>query len=624
MHLSAHFHIQKLSSLALAAAVSGALLLNGCSIQRPDAPEPTSSTALETDTSQNNSDNTNAQKEAAAKEQARFDALMDETFRDSLTDSLLTLHYSVSDPKNYGITDYPCTFGDFSVSDIQKNLMELQALDSQLEHFNRSLLTAEQLLTLDILNEHLDTELSLEGIELYQTPLASITGIQIDLPVILSEYRFYTKQDIDEYLELLSNTDEFFDQILTFEQERSAAGLFCGDAAADHIIESCQPYMIDAEYNLLHTSFVTRLEEFPSLTDEEKEAYIQQNQTIVSEQCIPAYQELTAGLSKLKGTGQYEGGLCHYPDGKKYFEYLVRSNTGTSYTNMTDLKNAIEKKNVADIAAMAAIIRNRPELVDQVGTFAFSPTDPKEILTALKQEISEDFPEIPGHSYTIKYVAPELKDILSPALYMVPPMDRYDENVIYLNMDQNNGITQYLYTTLAHEGYPGHLYQNVYFYSTNPCPIRCLLSFNGYSEGWGLYSEFLSYSFNNGVDPDGAKILKYNSSASIGLNALLDLNINYFGWDENQTREYLSDYYDVENSNIVSEVYQTLIENPGYYLTYYVGYMEFCEMREQAEKELGDKFDAKEFHKLMLDIGPAPFSVIRNRLETWILTKKMQ
>ena len=259
MHLSAHFHIQKLSSLALAAAVSGALLLNGCSIQRPDAPEPTSSTALETDTSQNNSDNTNAQKEAAAKEQARFDALMDETFRVSLTDSLLTLHYSVSDPENYGITDYPCTFGDFSVSDIQKNLMELQALDSQLDHFNRSLLTAEQILTLDILNEHLDTELSLEGIELYQTPLTSITGIQIDLPVILSEYRFYTKQDIDEYLELLSNTDEFFDQILTFEQERSAAGLFCGDAAADHIIESCQPYMIDAEYNLLHTSFVTRL-----------------------------------------------------------------------------------------------------------------------------------------------------------------------------------------------------------------------------------------------------------------------------------------------------------------------------------------------------------------------------
>ena len=624
MNFLSYFKLQKFSVFALAAAVSSTLLLNGCSIQRPDTPLPSTSDHYETDATKPSPSLPDTQQEMAAAEQARFDALMDETFRDSLTASLLTLHYSVSDPAQYGITDYPCTFGEFSVSNMQENLMDLQALDSQLSTFHRSLLTDEQILTLDILNEHVDTELSLEGIELYQTPLSSFTGIQIDLPVVLSEYHFYTKKDIDEYLELLSNTDEFFDQILTFEQERSSAGLFCSDAAVDHIVESCQPYMIDADYHLLHTSFLTRLEEFPDLTEEEKNAYIQQNSAILSEQFIPAYKQLADGLSKLKGTGQYEGGLCQYPDGKKYFEYLVRSNTGTSYTNMSDLQNAIEKKNVADIAAMAAIIRNRPELLDQVETFAFSPEDPQEILESLKQEISNDFPEIPDHSYEIKNVASELKDTLSPALYMVPPMDRYNENIIYLNMAEHNGVTQHLYTTLAHEGYPGHLYQNVYFYSTNPCPIRCLMSFNGYSEGWGLYSEFLSYTFQNGVDPDGARLLMYNASASIGLNALLDLNINYFGWDENQTREYLSDYYDVENSNIVSEIYQTLIENPGYYLTYYVGYMEFCEMREQAEKELGDKFDAKEFHKLMLDIGPAPFSVIRSRLETWLLTKKMQ
>lgn len=624
MNFLSYFKLQKFSVFALAAAVSSTLLLNGCSIQCPDTPLPSTSDHYETDATKPSPSLPDTQQEMAAAEQARFDALMDETFRDSLTASLLTLHYSVSDPAQYGITDYPCTFGEFSVSNMQENLMDLQALDSQLSTFHRSLLTDEQILTLDILNEHVDTELSLEGIELYQTPLSSFTGIQIDLPVVLSEYHFYTKKDIDEYLELLSNTDEFFDQILTFEQERSSAGLFCSDAAVDHIVESCQPYMIDADYHLLHTSFLTRLEEFPDLTEEEKNAYIQQNSAILSEQFIPAYKQLADGLSKLKGTGQYEGGLCQYPDGKKYFEYLVRSNTGTSYTNMSDLQNAIEKKNVADIAAMAAIIRNRPELLDQVETFAFSPEDPQEILESLKQEISNDFPEIPDHSYEIKNVASELKDTLSPALYMVPPMDRYNENIIYLNMAEHNGVTQHLYTTLAHEGYPGHLYQNVYFYSTNPCPIRCLMSFNGYSEGWGLYSEFLSYTFQNGVDPDGARLLMYNASASIGLNALLDLNINYFGWDENQTREYLSDYYDVENSNIVSEIYQTLIENPGYYLTYYVGYMEFCEMREQAEKELGDKFDAKEFHKLMLDIGPAPFSVIRSRLEAWLLTQKMQ
>ncbi len=621
MNFFKHFSIQKLFALALSAAIASTTLLNGCSVRRAEPLFPDSQTNIPG--IEENSDTPARNKEDAAREQARFEELMNETFQDSLTSSLLTLHYTVSDPSAYGITDYPHTFGDFSVADSKENLIELRALASQLDSFNRSLLTENQALTLDILEEYVDTELSLDGIELYMTPLSSITGIQIDLPIVLSEYRFYSRKDIDEYLELVSNTDEFFDQILTFEEERAAAGLFCGDLAADHIIESCQPYMIDAEYNLLHTSFITRLEEFPDLTDEERAAYIQQNLDVVTNSFIPAYEQLTAGLSGLKGSGQYEGGLCNYPDGKDYFEYLVRSKTGTSYTSMKDLKSAIESKNINDIAAMAVIIRNRPELLDQVSDYAFSPTDPLEILNVLKQEIAEEFPEIPEHNFVVKYVAPELKDILSPALYMVPPMDKYNENVIYLNMDQKNGITQYLYTTLAHEGYPGHLYQNVYFYETNPSPIRCLLSFNGYSEGWGLYSEFLSYLYNNGVDPDGAKLLMYNSSASIGLNALLDLNINYFGWDEKQTYDYLADYYDVENSNIVSEIYQTLIENPGYYLTYYVGYMEFCEMRELAQKELGDKFDAKEFHKLILDIGPAPFSVIRSRLDSWLLTQKI-
>ena len=220
---------------------------------------------------------------------------MNETFQDSLTSSLLTLHYTVSDPSAYGITDYPHTFGDFSVADSKENIMELRALASQLDSFNRSLLTENQTLTLDILREYVDTELSLDGIELYMTPLSSITGIQIDLPIVLSEYRFYSRKDIDEYLELVSNTDEFFDQ--TFEEERAAAGLFCDDLAADHIIESCQPYMIDAEYNLLHTSFITRLEEFPDLTEEEKAAYIQQNLDAVTNNFIPAYEQLTAGLS---------------------------------------------------------------------------------------------------------------------------------------------------------------------------------------------------------------------------------------------------------------------------------------------------------------------------------------
>ena len=604
----------KTAALALSVTITAASFLSGCSLGNSDRPS-----VAETESPPNS--NYEQYKENQLQEQARFDEFTDELFYDTVTSSLLTLHFTIADPAAYAIEDYSCTYGDATLSGIQKNLMDMKAARTELDGFDQSLLTEDQSLTLDILKTYLDTELTAEGLELYATPFMPYTGIQAELPVLLAEYAFRSRQDISDYLTLLAETDEYFDQLLTFEEERSRAGLFCSDSAVDHIVESCQPYIIDPQYHILHTSFVSRLEDMPDLTAEEKEGYIQQNLTILEEHFIPAYENLANGLTALKGTGLYEGGLCSYPEGKEYYEYLVHSYSGTSYSSITDLKNAIEQSVNNEIASMSVIIQSRPEILDELDSIAFSPTDPSEILQCLKQEIQQEFPEIPEHSCSIKYVDPELSDILSPAMYLTPPLDQYNSNIIYLNLDDDQSLNQSLFTTLAHEGYPGHLYQNVYFINTDPSPIRLLLSFNGYSEGWGLYSERLSYLFNNGADPDASRLLMHNFSASIGLNAVLDLNINYFGWTKEQVYDYLSRYYDVENSDIADSLYSLLTENPGYYVKYYAGYMEILELRELAENTLGSRFDAKEFHQFLLDIGPAPFSVIRSRMEAWLFTQ---
>ena len=604
----------KTAALALSVTITAASFLSGCSLGNSDRPS-----VAETESPPNS--NYEQYEENQLQEQAKFDEFTDELFYDTVTSSLLTLHFTIADPAAYGIEDYSCTYGDATLSGIQKNLMDMKAARTELDGFDQSLLTEDQSLTLDILKTYLDTELTAEGLELYATPFMPYTGIQAELPVLLAEYAFRSRQDISDYLTLLAETDEYFDQLLTFEEERSRAGLFCSDSAVDHIVESCQPYIIDPQYHILHTSFVSRLEDMPDLTAEEKEGYIQQNLTILEEHFIPAYENLANGLTALKGTGLYEGGLCSYPEGKEYYEYLVHSYSGTSYSSITDLKNAIEQSVNNENASMSVIIQSRPEILDELDSIAFSPTDPSEILQCLKQEIQQEFPEIPEHSCSIKYVDPELSDILSPAMYLTPPLDQYNSNIIYLNLDDDQSLNQSLFTTLAHEGYPGHLYQNVYFINTDPSPIRLLLSFNGYSEGWGLYSERLSYLFNNGADPDASRLLMHNFSASIGLNAVLDLNINYFGWTKEQVYDYLSRYYDVENSDIADSLYSLLTENPGYYVKYYAGYMEILELRELAENTLGSRFDAKEFHQFLLDIGPAPFSVIRSRMEAWLFTQ---
>ena len=608
------FAPEKTAALALSAVIAAASFLTGCS-PADSAPPSAAETEVPPDPGYEQ------YQERELQEQSRFEDLTSQLFYDTVTSSLLTLHFTLADPASYGIQDYSCTYGDATLSGIQKNLMDMKAARTELNSFNPSLLTEDQRLTLDILKAYLDTELSAEGLELYATPFMPYTGIQAELPVLLAEYTFRSRQDITDYLTLLAETDEYFDQLLAFEEERSQAGLFCSDSAVDHIVESCQPYMIDPQYHILHTSFVSRLDDMPDLTDEEKEGYIQQNLSILAENVIPAYENLAEGLTSLKGTGLYEGGLCSYPEGKDYYEYLVHSYSGTSYSSIADLKNAIEQSVNDDIAGMSLIIQSRPELLDELDDISFSPTDPSEILQFLRQEIQKEFPDIPEHTCSIKYVDPELSDILSPAMYLTPPLDQCGSNTIYLNLDDDQSLSQSLFTTLAHEGYPGHLYQNVYFINTDPDPIRLLLSFNGYSEGWGLYSERLSYLFDNGADPDASRLFMHNFSASIGLNAVLDLNINYFGWTKEQVYDYLSSYYDVENSDITDSIFSLLTENPGYYVKYYAGYMEILELRELAETSLGDQFDPKEFHAFLLNIGPAPFSVIRSRMEAWLLTQ---
>ena len=445
--------------------------------------------------------------------------------------------------------------------------------------------------------------------------------MQAQLPVLLAEYAFYTKQDVDNYLELLSTIDTYYGQLLEFERQKSEAGLFMCDTAADHVLESCEAYLIPPERSFLTETFNERIDALEGLTEEERAAYKEQNLKVLTEHFIPAYQSLVDGITKLMGTGQNEKGLCYYPQGKEYFEYLVRSNTGTSYDSIPKLKKAIENQMSDDLEQLGQIVKAHPEVVDSLDSYQFSYTKPEEILEALKGLIATDFPELPNTNYAVKYVPKALETSLSPAFYLVPPLDRYEDNVIYINGGERFQ-NEDLFPTLAHEGYPGHLYQNVYFISRNQCDLRNILSFPCYSEGWATYVEHYSYTLENGLDHNLGSLLSHNSAATLALYALLDININYEGWDKEQVAGYLKETFNLVESSTIDSVYYALIENPTNYMEYYVGYMEIMEMRNTAQKLLKNQFVLKDFHTFLLDIGPAQFSIIEPYFQMWLAEQK--
>ncbi len=549
--------------------------------------------------------------------QNKFNQFTDSLFRKEISDSGISFHFSIANPASRGLDTVPLTLGDFTLDKMEEGTRDLQKLKKELNGFKLRQLNSDQKLTYKILYSYIDTELTSEGLELYAQPLTSTIGIQAQLPILFAEYAFYSRGDVDHYLSLLSTIDEYYAQLLEFEKKKSEAGLFMSDTAADHVLKSCEAYLIQPDHSFLSETFNSRIDALTDLTDEEKAAYKEQNLKILNEHFIPAYKNLINGITALMGTGTNDKGLCWYPEGKQYFEYLVNSNTGTSYHSIRSLTKAIEKQMESDIVALGQITKEHPEVLDSLDNYSFRYTKPEEILEALKSQISKDFPELPACSYTVKYVPDTLETSLSPAFYLVPPIDRYEDNVIYINRNPRFA-NEDLFTTLAHEGYPGHLYQNVYFLSRKPSDIRNLLSFSSYSEGWATYVEYYSYTMDNGLDPELGKLLACNSAATLGIYAYLDICINYEGWDKEETAKYLNTFFNVENTDTVDSIYNSLIENPTNYMEYYVGYLEIMEMRDTAQKVLKDDFNLKDFHTFLLDIGPAPFSLIQPAFRTWL------
>ena len=550
--------------------------------------------------------------------QEHFDQMMNDLFLDEVDNSLITLHYTLANPAAFGITDYDKTLGTVTLEESKQALADAKSLKVQLNDIDSRHLREDQLLTYTILSSYLNTMLSSEGLELYDQPLSSSLGIQAQLPILLSEYVFYTKQDVEDYLSLLSSIDTYYESIIEFERQKTEAGLGLCDTAIDRIIESCNAYLLDADHSFMAETFAQRLDQVEGLTDTEKEDYSARNRAAINEHFVPAYQKLIDGLTPLKGTGTNDKGLYYFPEGQKYYQYLVNAYTGTSYQDIPELKKAISDQMMNDLTAMDELLTENPALAKKMYSYSFSLTDPNEILENLRTQCIKDFPAIEDYVCNIKNVPSALEATLSPAFYLTVPIDRPQDNSIYINNGSTN-TARNLYSTLAHEGYPGHMYQTLYFNRNNSCNLRKLLSFSSYSEGWATYVEYYSYTLDNGLDPDLGELLRHNAAFTLSLYAILDLNIHYEGWDIKQVQDYLNHYFRISDPSVITTIYYDIAENPANYLEYYVGYLEILNMQSEAKKTLGSRYTNMEFNRFLLDIGPAPFSVIKPYFNEWLI-----
>ena len=533
-------------------------------------------------------------------------------FQTEVSANTISLHYTLRSPSDYGIADIPATYGSLSSDPVAAKASVRNVLSS-LQEFDPDTLSSENALTFKILDTYLKNASTGTDYLLYQEPLGPVSGIHTQLPVLLSEYSFYDTQDVETYLALLKETPSYFDSVILFEQKKAASGLFMPDYQADSVLDTCQSFIDMGKENYLVSTFNERIASLDLLPENKKDSFQKENMKLVTEEIYPAYQNLITAIKSLKGKGMNEQGLSHFPYGKKYYEYLVRQTTGCN-ESISRLRLMTRAQILEDLSAMQKVLFPADAALTQASVL--EQTSPDSMLDDLRSKITDTFPEIPDVDFQVKYVPESMQDYLSPAFYMIPAIDNLTENVIYINNGQtSSGLN--LYTTLAHEGYPGHLYQTVYFSASEPDPIRSILDFGGYVEGWATYAEMMSY-YLAPLPKTEASLLQKNSSVILGLYALADMGIHYDGWSVTDTVRFFSDY-GINDPNAVQSVYKLIIGSPANYLIYYIGYLKFYELKKEMADALGNQFSQKEFHRAVLDVGPAPFEIVYDEVEKNLL-----
>lgn len=527
-------------------------------------------------------------------------------FRQEVASNTINLHYSLQDPNKYGITGMPISLGSYDFHEVA-TLASIENLEAALNKFSRSSLSKENQLTYDILSDYFSKAKTDAHFYLYQEPLSPVTGIHAQLPVLLAEFQLQKKSDVDTYLALLETMPDYFSSLIRLEQQKADAGLFMSDNLVDEVVSQCNAFISMGQENYLLSTFEDRLSQMTELSKKELSYYLSKNQTALSDFVLPSYEYLATSLTALKGSEKNSQGLCALTEGKAYYKHLVSMDTGSGRT-ISQLKTLIKNQVSSDLLEVQKLLE---ELATTTEPTISLNQSPEGVLQNLEEKISAAFPKGADVTVQVKYVPSALEEYLSPAFYLIPAIDNYSQNTIYIN--QAYSLDQLdLFTTLAHEGYPGHLYQTTYFSNTNPDPIRTLLGPTGYVEGWATYAEMCSYSLAP-LEKPYAALLQKNNSLILGLYASADMGIHYDGWSLNDTIDFFSSY-GIEDKTTIEEIYKYIVGDPANYMVYYVGYLEMLELKKEMIAEKGASFSQKEFHKQILEIGPAPFEIIRKYL----------
>ena len=569
---------------------------------------------------------TGCSKKDSGEEQKKFDEFMKQEFVESMEQSYPNTHIILENPKDYRV-DTSKTKVQIDKELNETTMKENKELNEKsakaFKEFDRDTLSDEQKETYDIYSYMLDytTEMNDSKFDYMSMPLESMTGMHTQLPTLFSDWTLRNEQDVKDVITLMKSVRPYMDSILAYTKKQEEKGTLMLD------IKSVKEYCEKVVKEDVNSSVLTGLNESIDnlkLGDDKTKQYKAELKKAFQEYFLPAYSAIIKTMKELDSSKNNTLGLSHMKNGKEYYELLFKQATGTD-KSIEDIKKELNSMSRSSLLAVQSVISKNKNLYDEYvnGKIKTKYKDFESMLKDLDKDIKDDFPSVGTLNYRIRPIGEDLASGGVAAYFNIPALDGTTPKQIRVNMleDALNVQSLETFSTVAHEGIPGHMYQIAYAYKNVKDPWRnSMASFLGYTEGYATYTELYALKYLDGVSADAVKLQQNMVVYQDCLIALADIGIHYEGW----TKEDLSNFLEENGLGVsdVSDFYNQLQANPTAFLSYYVGYVQIANLKKDAQEELKDKFNDRDFHEAILKSGAAPFHVVEENVKDYIESAK--
>lgn len=512
-----------------------------------------------------------------------------------------------------------------------RNRHRLEARE-KLKRIDRAGLSARDALNYDLFMRDLDSAIQNYEAGLYLLPINQMGGIQT-ADEIADLMTFDFVRDYEAWIARLNSFGTYADQTVELLAEGRRRGIIWSRLVLDRVPAQIDKQIVEKPED---SPFFSPFRKVPdSIPGAEKDRLAAAARKAIADNVIPAFRRLREYfINQYLPSAYNDAGIWQMKNGDKIYEFLARDYTTTNLT-----PKEIHERGLAEVARIRAEMEKIKDRVGFNGTlkefFEFLRTDPKffyktpdELLTAYRSvakridpELVKVFRTLPRAPYGVIPIPEKIAPDTTTAYYNGPAADGSRPGYYYVNLYKPETRPKWEMMALSiHEAVPGHHLQIALQQELGEMPnFRKFGGYTAFIEGWGLYSESLGDEMGLYTDPyDKFGQLTYEMWRAVRL--VVDTGIHYFRWDRQRAIDFFKENAAKTDQDIVNEI-DRYISNPGQALAYKIGQMKITELRARAKTKLGDKFDVREFHDVVLLSGALPLNILEQNVDKWLAGK---